>query len=379
MQVGREQVRSYLAHGVLVLLLIVQGTAFFSIAQTVPTISDPIGYVYAAQRLANGHGPTFEDANNLTAGPYFSMFAFQIRRTDDPRMFLGFPPGCSLLMAAGILLTGKAAAAYYVVPLLAVLGLVATFYVGVLISGNEWTGFWSAALLAFAPAYCEFGMSSWSEVPSLTFITAGVCLYLLSRTEGRSSRASIILSVLGGIVIVYSFFIRYSNVAIVPALAIYELFIARKRILTEWRRWIFFGFLGLGFVAILMFNHFYYGGPILTSYSSAHGWYPYPAFSLSYALGPSFASGYSLIEACKPLWQNFSWMALLVPMGWFLLKRASALLVSVAALSTVALYSVYAFAPKEINSRFLLPAFPFLVIAIATVITTAGAHLHSAK
>lgn len=370
--------RDALARGLLAALIVLNGTFFFSLAQTWPDVSDTIGYAYAGQRLAAGYGLTFEDVNNQIAGPYFSLYAFQIRRAGDPRMFLGFPPGFPILLAAGIVLTGSPTAVYYVVPLLAILGLLATFYLGVLISDNEWTGLWAATLLTLAPAYWDFGTSPWSEVPSLTLVTVGTCLYLVSRAGGRSkTRSGVVLSVLSGIIIAYSFFIRYANVAIVPFLMACEWYTARKQYLTEWQRWPFAGLLGIGLVAIPVFNQIYYGGPLLTSYSPAHGWYPWPAFSLSYALGPSPVGGYSLIETGRTLWNNFPWLLLAVPVGWLLLVRPPALLIGGATLGTVALYSVYAFAPVGLNSRFLLPVFPFISVTIAHAVTHAGARLGS--
>lgn len=368
------------AHGILIALILLGGTFFFSLAQTLPDTSDTIGYVYAGQRLASGHNLSFEDVNNQIAGPYFSLYAFQIRRPDDARMFLGFPPGFPILLATGIVLTGASAAVYYVVPLLAALGLLVTFCLGVLVSGDAWTGLWAAALVATAPDYWNFGTAPWSEVPSLVFVTAGTCLYLFSRRDVRPKRwTQVVLSVLGGIIVVYGFFIRYANTAIVPALVIYELLTARKKIWTEWRRWPFFGTIALGLAAIPVFNQLYYGGPLLTSYSPAHGWYPWPAFSPSYALGPSPVNGYSLVEAAKTLWHNFPWLLLTMPVGWFLLARPSAVLVAGATLGTVALYSLYAFAPTGLNSRFLLPVFPFISVMIARTITRAGVRLHHQK
>jgi hypothetical protein len=58
-----------------------------------------------------------------------------------------------------------------------------------------------------------------------------------------------------------------------------------------------------------------------TSYSTTHGWYVHPAFALAYSWGPSFIDGYSGREALLTLWHNFSWLLLLLPLGWLCLAR----------------------------------------------------------
>jgi hypothetical protein len=327
--------------------------------------------------MADGHGLTYKDVNNQIAGPYFSMYAFQIWRDDDSsRTFLGFPPGFPLLLASAITVTGSSTTVYFVVPILAVLGILATFCLGTLIGGSHWTGLLAAVLLALLPTYLEFGTSPWSEIPSLTFVTLGMCLYLFTRRDSRYARASgLLLSVLGGLSIAYSYFIRYTNLAMVPPLIACELYTARRKTLTEWRRWLFFAPIVLGMAAIPVFNQLYYGGPLLTSYSPIHGWYPWSPFSLSYALGPSPVNGFSLVETIKTLWHNFSWLLLAAPAGWFLLKRSSAVLVGGATLGLMVIYTFYAFAPTGINSRFLLPVFPFLCVAIGYTITHIGTKL----
>ena len=375
---GRQQNRP--AYGILVILVILISVAFFLLAQTWPSISDTIGYVHAGRQLANGSGLTFTDENNQAAGPYFSLYAFQIRRSDDPRMFLGFPPGFPILLAGAIALTGQPQVVHYVVPLLAIIGLIATFHLGTLLGKSEWVGLGAALLLVSAPAFWEFGTASWSEVPSLTLTTAGVCFYLLSREAKRPKRHAVLFSLLGGILISFSFFIRYANVTIILALALYELASGNIiRIIAERQRWPFWGLLALGVAAIPLFNQLYYGGALLTSYSPAHGWYPWPAFSFSYALGPSPVNGYSLVEAWKTGWHNFPGLLLAMPIGWLLLPRRSSLLLAGATLSTLVLYSVYAFAPAGVNSRFLLPIFPFACVAISHSLASIGTRFLDKK
>lgn len=358
----------------LVALVVLLGVAFFLLTETVPNISDTIGYVYAGERLANGDGPTFEDPNNQVAGAYFSLYAFQIERPDDPRFFLGFPPGFPLLLALGQRLGGPGAI-HYVVPLLAVAGLAVTYGLARLLGGNAWTAVWSALVLALTPAYWEFGTAAWSEMPAMVVMVGGICFYLLSRQPGRTDRQVHVFSLLAAVLIGYSFFIRYANVSVLPALVLYELAAGPSSILRERRRWSFYGLIALALGAMLLFNQVYYGGWQQTSYSPAHGWYPQSPFSLAYAFGPSFVNGYSLLESFRSLVHNFSFLLLLVPIGWMLLPRRSGLLAAAATLATLGLYAVYAFAPTGINSRFLLPAYPFLALAIGVTVSELGQRL----
>lgn len=369
------QSRNYIPRILLLALVILIGATFFSVAETLPTGSDELGYVYAGERLSNHDGLTYEDPNNVLAGPYFSPFAFQIRRTDDARMFLGYPPGLPILLASGIKLTNQVEAIYFVIPFFAILGTLATFFLGKLIGGDEWVGLWAAFLVGLTSAYWTFGTAVWSEIPSVAFVTSGVYFYLLSQEPKGSKNQALIFSLLGGLLVSYSFFIRYSNVTILLAIGVYELITKRFAVFKEWYRWPFFALLGIGLMSMLVFNHFYYGGVLLTSYSPVHGWYPEPAFLLAYALGPSFVGGYSLVEAGKTLWLNFPGLLILAPFGWFLMKRPYGVLTAVAALGTLFLYAVYAFAATGINSRFILPAFPFLAIAIAYTLTSLSKKL----
>lgn len=360
-----------------VIWAILIGIAFILLAETTPMISDSIGYVYAAERLADGQGLTYEDPNNQYGPSYFSMYAFQIRQPETLQMFLGFPPGFSLLLAGGILLTGQTTAVFYVVPLLAVLGLLAAFGLGAIILENEWGGFWTAVVVSLAPIYWQFGTAVWSEIPAMLFVSGGFVFYLLSRQDKRPLKQRLLFSIGGALLLWFSLFIRYANVSFFLALGLYELISAPKRLFAEKERWLFFIILGCGVGSILLFNHVYYGGVTLTSYSPVHGWYPFPAFSLSYALGPSFVDGYSLKEAVKTLWHNFPILLMLVPLGWFVIKHSYAILIAAVILSSVGLYSIYAFAPAGINARFLIPVFPFVAVSIAAVILKIGQILPS--
>lgn len=361
-----------------VLLAAAITAVFMHLADTHPNISDTVGYTTAGQLLAAGHGLAYSDPHNADILPVFSLYAFQIRRSNDARLFLGFPPGFPLLLAAGIRV-GGASAVHFVVPLLAGLAVLVCYWLGELLSGERWVGWWTAVFVALTPAYWEFGTAAWAAVPTLFFVTLGICLYLISRQAQDSKTQRDLTSLLGGGVLVFSLFIRYTNVTIFAALALFELIQARGRLLREAWRWLFFGMLALGCGGILLFNQQYYGGITTTSYSPVHGWYPNAAFSLAYAFGPSFVDGYSAIESGRALWSNLSVWLLLAPVGWRQLNHhrrgAYGWLPLLTTLFGLLLYAVYAFAPVGVNSRFLVPLLPFVAVGIAQAVFSAGQKL----
>lgn len=350
----------------LAILVTLTGVAFIFLALETPMISDAAGYEYAAKRLASGNGLSFEDPNNeLTAG-FFSPFAFQIRHTGDSRLYLGFPPGFPLLLALPGLLLGIEEAVHYVVPILSAIGIGLTFLLSKQMrEDDDGSALLAAAMVALMPIYWRFGTEAWSEVPSLVFVVAGYILFLHSRQTECSDKSNILYAVLAGVVLIFSLFIRYANITFLMSIAFAELAHSRSDFFRPSKGWVFYGVLFLGLVSILAFNHVYYGGITLTSYSPENGWYAFAPFSLNYALGPSQPGGYSLIEAGKSLWENFSVILLFVPLGVWVLPKAYRLAVFLSIVTSVGLYSVYAFAPAGINSRFLIPTFPFLAIGAA--------------
>lgn len=349
----------------LVILAVFIGITFFLLVQKTPDVADTVGYIFAGVRLANGEGLTFEDPNNEFIGQFFSPFAFQIKQPEDSRLYLGFPPGLPMLLALPVVLTGGQELTYYVVPVMAVVGLFLTFLLGRLVTKNDWSALLASVMLAALPAYWQFGTDAWSEIPSLVFILAGLWFYLQSRNEMASGRDFIIYSVVGGGLLIYSLFIRYANITFLVSIGLTELISHPTQLIRPSKKWLFYLVLGVGLCFVLIFNHFYYGGVSLTSYSPENGWYAFPPFSWAYAAGPS---RYNLLVVFETMWSNFSVLLLLAPIGVLLLPKRYRLLFLLSVVSSVFLYSIYRFAPRGINGRFLLPIYPFLAILCAETI-----------
>ncbi len=341
---------------------VIVGAAFILLVTRWPLTADTFGYEYAAKQLIRGNGLGYDDPNNALFGEFFSPFAFQITHFADARTYLGYPPGFPLLLALPGFITGIEASVHYVVPVLAGIGVMLTFLWGKWVSQNEWVGLMAAGMVALTPNYWLFGTEAWSEIPSMVFVLAGYLLYFYSQRDTATKKEAWLYAALGGIVLVFSLFIRYTNITFIASVGLAELLTRPRALIRPSQKWAFYAVLAFGLLLILLFNHFYYGGVRLTSYSPENGWYLFPPFSLAYALGESPVDGFSLIEAGKTLWGNFSVVLLFVPVGWFGLPRFYRWLFVLVVVSSLSLYSIYAFAPAGINSRFLLPLFPFLAI-----------------
>ncbi len=352
----------------LISLVTLVGAAFILLAQKTPGTADTLGYQYAGVRLAAGEGLTFADENNALAGQFFSPYAFQIKQPNDFRMYLGFPPGLPILLALPVALTGNAGAAYFVVPVIAVFGLILTFLMGKWITNNQWSALLATILVAATPIYWQFSTDFWSEVPSLVFILGGSLLYFKSRKDDVFHKNAAILSILAGTLLIFALFIRYANITFLLSISLAEFLARPTKLIRPSKRWVFYIVLGIGICLLLIFNYFYYGGLSLTSYSPENGWYAFPPFSWQYAFGPSPVDGYSLVSAIKTLWANSPLLLLLAPVGLFLVPKSYRLLLALTVLSSVFLYGIYAFAPTDINSRFLIPILPFLAIACAEAV-----------
>lgn len=355
-------------------LILLTGVTLARLVEKQSLIGDSIGYLYAAQRIAAGFGPTYADPNNLLAGPYFSLYAFQVRRPDSDLMFLGFPPGLSYLLAIPLVITPLAGLVHWVIPTTALLCLGLSGALAWKLTGRTWAAFWAILLFAAAPEFWRFGTAIWSEFPSALLITAALTLYLAAEKRTWARWVETGLLTLTGLLLGYSAFVRYSNLVVLPVFLLADALLIRKqtqRLATHWPLWLLSS---VTLILIPVFNHFYYGGWNLTSYSPAHGWYPYPAFAVQYALGPSFIDGYSLREASLTLWRNFGVFLFLAPLGWFYLGRAGAMLAGVS-LVILGIYAVYAFAPTGLNARFLIPTFPMLAIGVGAALVNVGARL----
>ena len=345
---------------------------YFSRTQTIVYGYDPLGYLYAGQRLAAGGGLSFPDANNALAGAFFAPFAFNIAHLADANLYLNYPPGLPLLLALALKITHAASAPYFVTPLAGVAGILATYWLGKQLFG-EIVGLIAAALLSLSPLYFTFSTDLWSDVPATACLLIAMGLYVSSASS--AGRHGILRAASAGLLLGYAVLIRYSAAIFVLPLALYGLMVSPEALAAK--RW-FLAFLtafGISMVGILFFNRSYYGGFLASAYNPQAGWYPWPAFSLAYALGPSPVGGWSLIAACKTLLRDLPLVLPLSIFGLVTMKRTAAVLLGGTVLAVLGLYACYAFAPTGINARFLLPAVPMLCLAAAAGVERTRSYL----
>lgn len=347
-------------------LVIGPGLAMYTgYTQTTVDGWDPVAYLYAGQRIAEGHGPTICHPYNEAIGPYFTLAGFNVQVSRGPCLYLNYPPGFPLLLAAAQVLTGLPDTALYVPAFLGALGLLVTFALGAALF-DRWVGLVGAAVLALTPVYLDASTSPWSDLAGTVFVMGGLALHLLGQSslaEHKSRPA--IAAACGSGLILYGLFIRYTNAIVLLPLALYILVSQKKDAFKHISHWLFSGLTVLGFVGILLFNHMYFGGYLTTGYSPRHGWYTWPAFSLRYAWGPSPVGGESLKAAFETVRQNLGWLLLPGLVGMVTMPPRKKLLLGGLILSFVLLYGLYAFPARGVNARFLLPVFPPLALVVA--------------
>jgi len=348
--------------GLLLPLLVLSLMTFLGYTQWALDGWDSMAYIYAGRQLANGQGLAMTDPNNASIGPYFGLSGYRLRREPGPRLYLTFPPGFPLLLALAQVLADTPDAAFAVVPLLALLTAVATFALAKTLF-DVWVGWAAVALLVFTPTFLTFATAPWSDVPATAFILAGVVLFVKAQRTNLARRAAF-LGALAGLCIGYSGFTRTVSLLAGPALLAYGWYYQRRQI-THPANSAFAVLWGLGTLGVLIFNRVYYGGWLASGYTFENSGYNWPFFSLSYALGPSPAGGYSLIAAAQTLARDFSLLLVPAVLGLGTMPRQAAILLVGVGGALVAPYSIYAFAPTGINARFLLPAYPLLALAVA--------------
>jgi hypothetical protein len=349
------------------MMAVLMGWSFFlytRYTQTTPSGWDPLAYKYAGERIAVGQSFAYCHPYNGQVGPYFTMAGFNVRTGDDTCLYLNYPIGFPLLLAAAQHLFSSPEAAWYVPATLATVELLAVFGIGAALC-DLWVGLLAAGVLAFTPAYLTFGTSLWSDLPGVAALNSGLALYLLGSRLTTSNGLKWTTAVVAGALVTLGLFTRYVNGVMLLPWTAYVLLSQRRTTFKNTANWVFSAVVLAGIAGILLFNYRYYGGYLRTPYSPKHGWYAWPAFSLRYVLGQSPVGGRSLIAVVRTMWENFAW--LLLPAGWGAVRMRGpqrALLLG-NALLLAGLYAGYAFPPQGVNARFLLPAFPFISLTAA--------------
>lgn len=351
----------YLYFLLVAVLLLSSFSLYTILVERQPIGWDALGYKVAGRNIAHGKGPAIVHPLNGSFGPYFTLSAFAVQRDQEPvRLYLNYPPGFPLLLAIA---PGLGVPDYMMLPLLSMLGVFFTYLLGTLVL-DRWVGLLGAAILALMPAYVEWGTAFWADLPGTCLMLGAMVAYL---TVWRQERFvyQVLFAGAAGLMAAWATGIKYSNVLILLPLFLYAFVTQRRAMLRAGANWIFLAVLIAGFLGIAGYNHVVLGRPWETHYSASRSGYYFSYFSLSYALGPSPADGYSLIGAAETLWANFSWLLLLVPLGVVRGTRKALLLLGGMFLPFLALASTFAWSPVGVDTRYLLPTFAPLALFVA--------------
>jgi 4-amino-4-deoxy-L-arabinose transferase-like glycosyltransferase len=338
--------------------------AYVHFAIQVVRWNDPTAYVYAGMRIAETGQPTYTDPRNALIGPYFALRGFKVQpQPGSETLYLTHAIGLPVLLALAIRLALISDAVLYVVPLLGVVGLVFLFILGRMLFGR-WVGLLAAGLLTFTFGYWVYSTETWSDVPAVVFLLAGMVLGIQA-----ARRNSLTWGVLGGLSLGYACLIRYPSVLALFPFAIY-LLLSSRELPKPFRAWL--GILaGLGVFCglILLYNGAVYGGPFKSGYSPDHGWVPWPMFSWRNFVGQSPIGKGGIQLVLLTLWQNMHIGLVLAIVGLVLMPRPAAWLIGLNSLAFAILYAFYLW--PSTDARFILLALPMIALAAAYTVREA--------
>ena len=358
------------AAGVVYAVVAVSAAAFgvangtFAAADT-----DPYGYVSQGELLAGGSmrldvrfalDLPWTDADASFVPPGFAP--------SEPRGFAvpTYPTGLPLVMAVLQRLTGRRGAVFYAVPLLGAMAVWMTAWLGARLH-SALTGFWAAALLATSPSFLYQITQPVSDVPAAAWWTASLALAVhrgaLPAFGAGTAAAMAVLT----------------RPNLVPVAALIGAYFAwdvwhpsrhtRRAALN--RLALFAAGMAPGILAVAAINQYLFGSPLRSGYGSLNELYAWKSVL------PNL-SRYSrwLVETESPL----ILLALATPWFWPNARsgaqaepirdvRREALLLLGCALLVVGSYLPWGVFEGWDFLRFLLPAFPPLIVLSVAVLT----------
>ena len=331
------------------------GLGTYSAADT-----DPYGYVSQADLIAEGtlrielQPATFpviagNDAAWAPAGYVLSR--------DGRSIVPMYPPGLPAVMALLERVTGERAAVFYVVPLVAAVAVVATYWLGVACDGRA-SGAIAAVMLATNPVFLSHTLQPVSDVPATAWWIAALALVLRDRPA---------LSVLAGLLASLAVLTRPH---LVPLAAVITIFLAAAAWTAEdaaarasHRRRLACFLAGSvpGALTVAALNQSLHGSPLRSGYGSLRDLFRWEH------VGPNLDRYPRWLLQTTP----FAYLALLSP---FIKRHALSSVVLrllIGWIAVVFLLTVcYGYFGRDewAYARFLLPAMPPLFILSAAVV-----------
>jgi hypothetical protein len=326
---------------------------YAALVERQPTGWDALGYQVAGRNIVRGIGPAIEHPLNQKLGPYFTLAAFAGQRPQEPsRLYLNYPPGFPGLLAIPQWL---GLPDFLVAPVLSMLSILFVCLLGSLLL-DRWTGLLGAAIVAFTPVFLEWGTSLWADVPGTCFMLGALTAYLAAWRKNERAWG-VLLGSVAGVMVVVATFIKYTNIMVLLPLFAYAVCVQRRAMFDSVVNWALAAIVAIGLMGVGLYNWAIYGGPLETYYSASRSGFDFPIFGVSYALGPSPADGYCLIAAGKTLWRNFLWLLIPAALGLARASRGAVILLCGVFVVFLGLSSVFAWAPLNEDTRYLLPLF----------------------
>jgi len=325
---------------------------------------DPLAYLYAAERVADGEPPAYCHPYNEEIGPYFTLAGFNVRGAEPGCLYLNYPPGFPLLLAAAQKLIPLPDAMYVVPALFGATGLLVTYALGRLWLDVR-TALTAMVILMLTPVYLQFSTSVWSDLPVSVMLFGGLALLVWAERR-PSAKLQGGCAFVAGLVIGCGLYGRYSAAVFLVPVALY--LVSGKPISSLLKSPTVWGFslsVVIVFLGIAAYNHVFYGGVLMTPYSVEHGWYDWPKFSLQYALGQSPVGSGSLLAEVETLWETFGYLLLVAAIGIGATPRRARWVVLTGLGCFLVFYGLYAFPARGINARFVLPMLPFVAFLLA--------------
>ncbi len=358
-----------LATAVMVLIASIRYGSFVAAA------SDSYGYVTEAELLSSGSVrlPQID----LAAWPWpdaagtFTPVAYR-PSADGRSMVPTYPPGFPLLMAAAHVLIAPAAK-YLVVPVASAFVVVCTFLVGQQVAGSA-TGLLSALLLSVSPAFLFHSFAPMSDVPATAAFTFALLMcFACTRGAWLAGGCSAGLGVL----------IRPSLLPLLIALAAMLAIRARPMLgVAWWRAPLLFGAAAMPAIVLLgWLNAMWYGSPLESGYGELGNLYSLHHLTNTARAYPRWLLDTQTVFVFLGLAAPFALRPSMFPSSPLQpsreLSRSDASLLLAFAATVAVCYAFYRLFDDWTYLRFLLPAYPaLLVTAVAVCLVWLRGLLH---
>jgi hypothetical protein len=285
----------------------------------------------------------------------FSYVPLGFRPIDGPSMVPTYPTGLPLLFAAASVITGWDAAPHWTIGIHTLLGVLLVFGLGRQCGLSPEVAALGALIVGMSPLYLLFGLQAMTDVPALVWVTGAVMLAWHSRT-----RPGLLMPLAAGAVFAMAVLVRPTNViAIIPILFAFGI---------QWRRLLLFGLGGLpGAVFLALYNRAAYGSMF------EQGYVGIPGLMRGEWVGITLAHyAVWLPVLLTPL------VVLALGVPWLLRTTPRPTIVLAAWIGGFAGFYAFYYFTHEVwwSLRFVLPAFPPLVVAALLVLQRLTARVN---